>query len=53
MIVTYRGDMRHDEVNVSVIGEESNPVSVSSHEVFCLAVDSEELPIGFSIACDG
>jgi hypothetical protein len=50
--VQYGGEMRYDEVDISVVGQKSKPVSVSSHEVFCFTVDGEELPVGLSIACD-
>ena len=45
--------MAHDEINICVVGEETNPVTVGTHEVFGLSIDGEDLAIGFSKARNG
>ena len=48
----YRGDVRHDQVDICVVGEESDPVRVRPREILSLAIDLKELTSCFGEAGD-
>jgi hypothetical protein len=45
--------MGHDQINICVVGEESNPIGIRSHEVLFFAIDREDRATSFGIAGNG